>query len=405
MFRDSARKKAEMLPEMNLNTLTYLAIALLFALLSSKLMKLVKLPNVTGYLIAGLLVGPCCLGLIPAGVVESLGIIPNVALGFIAFSIGAEFRLSFLKKVGKAPVVIACMESLGAVLVVDAVLILAGNSVPFSLCLGAIAAATAPAATLMVVKQYKAKGEVTETLLAVVAIDDATALMCFGISTAIAKVIERGAEGSLVMTIVSPIIEIVGALLLGTVAGIIFRFLVKWFTGRGNRLAVTYMLVFACVGIGELTGLSSLLACMMLGAVLANTSNVSDMIFEQTDRMTPPIFMLFFFISGAELDLSILPEVGIIGVLYIVFRVVGKVAGAALGAKMSNASAKVRKYLGFALVPQAGVAIGLATTAMTVVPEYGPKIRTIILCGTVIYELTGPIITKLALRKAGEITA
>lgn len=392
-----------MLPDFNLNLLTCLAIAMVLALLSSKVMKIVKLPNVTGYLIIGLIAGPYCLNLIPAGTVDALNIIPSVALGFIAFSIGSEFRISFLKKVGKAPVIIAITESLGAVIVVDLALIITGSDVPFSLCLGAIAAATAPAATLMVVKQYKAKGEVTETLLAVVALDDATALMFFGISVAVAKTIGQGSTSSPAMAILSPVTEIVGALLLGAVSGFIFRMLVKWFTGRGNRLGVTYAMVFACIGIADMLGLSSLLACMMLGAVLANTSNVSDAIFEQTDRITPPLFMMFFFLSGAALDVTIIPQVGVIGIIYVVFRVIGKVSGTAFGAKVSHASTNVRKYLGFTLVPQAGVAIGLATTAMSVVPEYGPRIRTIILCGTVIYELTGPVITKMALKRAGEI--
>lgn len=389
---------------LDLNILTYLAIALILSLLSSKLMKLIKLPNVTGYLLVGLAAGPYCLGIIPTGIVEELGIIPKVALGFIAFSIGAEFRISYLKKVGKAPVIIAITESFGAIAVVDLALILTGHDIPFSLCLGAIAAATAPAATLMVVRQYKAKGELTNTLLAVVALDDATALMGFGISVAVAKTIEQGAGSSIAMTILDPVIEIFGALALGAVLGIIFRLLVKWFTGRGNRLAITYALVFACVGIGELLSVSSLLACMMMGAVLANTSEVSDVIFEQSDRMTPPIFMLFFFISGADLDITLIPKVGVIGIIYVVGRVVGKVLGTAFGAGISKASPKVRKHLGFTLVPQAGVAIGLATTAMMVVPQYGAKIRTVILCGTVIYELVGPVITKLALKNAGEIS-
>ncbi|MCR5324640.1 MAG: cation:proton antiporter [Lachnospiraceae bacterium] len=394
-----------MLPDFNLHLLIYLAIAILLSLLSSKLMKLVKLPNVTGYLIVGLIAGPYCLGLIPQGTVDSLGIIPTVALGFIAFSIGTQFKISFLKKVGKTPIVIAICESLGAVIVVDLALVLTGNDLPFSLCLGAIAAATAPAATLMVVKQYKAKGELTDTLLAVVAIDDATALMFFGISTAIAKSIDRGGAESLLLTILKPLGEILASLALGAVIGFIYRWLVKWFTGRGNRLAATYAMVFACVGLGEMLGLSALLICMMLGAMLANTSRECDVIFEMTDRMTPPLFMLFFFLSGAGLDLTILPEVGAVGIIYVLFRVVGKASGAWIGGKICHATPKTQKYLGFALVPQAGVAIGLATTAMTIVPEYGTRIRTIILCGTVIYELTGPIITKMALKKAGEIEA
>ena len=198
-------------------------------------------------------------------------------------------------------------------------------------------------------------------------------------------------------------IEIGGALVLGAVLGILFRFLVKWFTGRGNRLAVTYALIFACLGISELLGLSSLLACMLLGAVLVNTSNESEKIFEQTDRMTPPLFMMFFFLSGAGLDVSLIPKVGVVGMIYVLFRIAGKVLGTAIGGKLSKASDKIQKYLGLTLVPQAGVAIGLATTAMKVVPDYGPRIKTVILCGTVIYELIGPVITKMALKAAGEI--
>ena len=390
--------------DMDLNIFIYITIALTFTLLSSKLMKAIKLPNVTGYLLVGLLAGPYVLNIIPKDTVDSLGIIPDAALGFIAFSIGSEFRFSYLKKVGKAPIIIACLESLGAVIVVDLALICTGHDVPFSLCLGAIAAATAPAATLMVVKQYKAHGPVTETLLPVVALDDATALMCFGISVAIAKTIEGGAGENLALTILKPLLEIIGALAIGLIFGIIFRYAVKWFTGRGNRLAITYALVFACIGLGEMLNVSSLLACMALGATLANTSNFADVIFDQTDRMTPPIFMMFFFLSGAALDISLIPSVGVIGIIYIFMRVVGKMLGSYAGAAISKANKNVRKYLGFTLIPQAGVAIGLATTAMSIVPQHGPQIRTIILCGTVIYELTGPVITKLALKKAGEIS-
>ncbi len=386
-------------------TYLYIALGLVLCLLSSKLMKLIKLPNVTGYLVIGLFAGPYCLKLIPAGTVETLKFLPEIALGFIAFSIGAEFRLSYLKKVGKAPVIIAILEALGAVVVVDIALIATGNDPAFSLCLGAIAAATAPAATLMVVRQYKAKGPVTETLLPVVALDDAAALMCFGLSVAAAKAISSDGDFSVVNTIVTPIFEILGALAIGAVFGLIMAFACKWFTGRGNRLAITFAFIFVTIGVCDVLGWSQLLACMMLSAVFVNLSNASTVVFELTDRMTPPLFMLFFFLSGAELDLSILPSVGVIGAIYVLLRVVGKMLGAGIGAKISGSPKVVQKYLGLTLVPQAGVAIGLATTAMTVVPEFGPKIRTIILCGTVIYELTGPVITKLALKKAGEIQA
>jgi Kef-type K+ transport system membrane component KefB len=388
---------------MTLNIYLSLAMALLLGLLSSKVMKGVRLPNVTGYLIIGLIVGPYCLNWLPQAVIEQFSIIPDIALGFIAFSIGAEFKLDYLKKVGKSPVIIAITEGIGAVVFVDLILIVTGHDPAFSLVLGAIAAATAPAATLMVVRQYKAKGPVTDTLLPVVAIDDAVALMAFGLSVAIAKAISSQGSVSLFATIINPVIEIIGALVLGAVLGIALKYLTDWFTGRGNRLSVSSAMVLLCIGVSNMIGLSALLVCMTMSAVYANISKVSDTVFELVERITPPIFMLFFFVSGAELDLSILPAVGIIGVLYIVFRVIGKYVGAAVGAELSHAQPVVAKYLGYTLIPQAGVAIGLAGLATKVAPEYGSQIQTIILCGTIIYELCGPVVTKLALKKAGEI--
>lgn len=388
---------------MSLNVLSYLAICIFAGLLAGKLVKPLKLPSVTGYLVIGILIGPYVLNLVPAGVVEEMGIISEMALGFIAFSIGAEFKLDYLKKVGKAPIVIAILESLMAVVVVDLVLILSGQPVPFSLCLGAIAAATAPAATLMVVRQYKAHGPVTQTLLPVVAIDDATALMFFGISVAIAKSITSSGEANLAMTLLDPVIEIVGALLFGALLGFVLSLLVKWYHSKGNRLSIAIGMVFLCVGVADMLGLSSLLACMAMSAVFVNLSNASGKMFEQVDQMTPPLFMLFFLLSGADLNISIIPTVGLIGALYVVFRVVGKQLGTFMGAKISHAEPVVQKYLGFTLIPQAGVAIGLSSVAMSVVPEYGATIRAVILCGTVIYELIGPVVTKIALKKAGEI--
>ncbi|HKL99004.1 MAG TPA: cation:proton antiporter, partial [Mobilitalea sp.] len=354
---------------MEINIYLSLAIAMSLALLSSKLMKVIHLPNVTGYLIIGLIAGPYCLNLLSIEVIEKFSVIPEVALGLIAFSIGAEFKLTYLKKVGKSPVIIAFTEALGAVLIVDFVLIITGNDVAFSLVLGAIAAATAPAATLMVVRQYKAKGPVTNTLLPVVAIDDAVALMAFGLSVALAKAIHSHGSVPLASTLLDPVVEIVGALLFGAVMGFVLNMLVKWFTGRGNRLSVSFAMVLFCIGISDILGLSGLLTCMAMSAVFVNISQFGDKVFEQIDRVTPPIFMLFFFISGAELDLSILPSVGVIGTLYVVFRIIGKVLGASFGARVAHAGPAVTKYLGFTLIPQAGVAIGLSSIAMTVVPE------------------------------------
>lgn len=390
---------------MTINTLTYLAVALFAALIAGKIVKQMKLPNVTGYLVIGLLVGPYGLHILNTEIIQQFQIISEMALGFIAFSIGAEFKIAYLKKVGKAPVVIAVLEAVTATLLVDVILIVIGVDVTLALCIGAIASATAAASTLMIVKQYKSKGPVTSTLLPVVALDDAVALMAFGISVAIAKVVSSKGNGSvsLLDTLLNPVIEIFGGLAFGAVLGVIFALLVKWFTGRGNRLAVTIGMVFFCVGAAESFGFSSLLSCMMMSTVFVNMSSQSDKIFEPVDRMTPPIYMLFFIVSGASLDIRIIPKVGIIGIVYIVFRVAGKMLGSFLGATISKADPKVRKYLGLTLIPQEGVAIGLATIAMGVVPEQGETIRTVILCGIIVCELLGPLITKATLKKAGEI--
>ena len=383
--------------------LTYLAIAIFAGLFSGKLMKKFKLPNVTGYIIFGLIIGPYVLGILPEDVVSKMTIISDVALGFIAFSIGSEFKLSYLQKIGKSPVVIAFCEGFGATLLVDLALVLAGCDIKFSLVLGAIASATAPAATIMVVKQYKAKGPVTDTLLPVVAIDDAVALIAFGISVAVAKIIGSTGNVDILSVIISPVIEIIGGLLFGAVLGFILSALIKWFTGRGNRLSVAIAMVCLCVGISGICGFSSLLACMAMGAIFINTSKRYNELFQLTDRFTPPLFLLFFVVSGAELNVGILPSVGVIGIVYIIVRVLGKMSGASLGAIIGKASPEVKKYLGPTLIPQAGVAIGLSMAAVTVVPEFGANIRAIILCATIIYELVGPVITKITLIKAGEI--
>lgn len=383
--------------------MTYISLLLICALIASKAAKKLKLPNVTGYLVIGLIVGPYGLGILSREVVSDFSIVSDMALGFIAFSIGAEFKLEYLKKVGKAPVVIAIFEAVTAVLLVDAVLLLLGYDLTLSLCIGAIASATAAASTLMVVKQYKAKGPVTQTLLPVVALDDAVALMAFGISVAVAKTVSSDGGGSMLKTLLDPVVEIIGGLLFGTLLGVIHAQLVKWYTGRGNRLAVTCAMIFFCIGASNMWGFSSLLACMMMSTVFVNLSSVADKIYEPIERTTPPIYMMFFVISGASLDITIIPKVGIIGIVYIVFRVLGKMLGSFIGATISHAEPVVRKYLGLTLVPQEGVAIGLVTVAMKAAPQYGNTIQTVVLCGIVVYELVGPLITKLTLKAAHEI--
>jgi Kef-type K+ transport system membrane component KefB len=256
----------------------------------------------------------------------------------------------------------------------------------------------------MVIKQYKAKGPVTETLLSVVAIDDATALIMYSISVAIATALSGGTTKASEL-ILKPVIEIGGALVVGAILGFLFLLPLKTFKKDGNRLSLIIAFIFIGLGLSSLCGFSSLLLCMAMGAVIANFSQDVNHLMKLSDRITPPIFMLFFVASGAELKLSVLPAVGVVGIIYIVVRVIGKMFGASLGATICKADKNIRKYLGPALVPQAGVAIGLSLVASTVVPQYATEIRTVILCGTLVYELVGPAIAKASLKKSGEIKA
>lgn len=376
---------------------------MILGLLMTRIMKKINLPNVTGYLIAGLIAGPYCLRIFSAGELDSLTIVTDAALGFIAFSIGGEFKLSSLKQLGAKIFVITVFEAVGASVLVSSVLLLMGFAAPLALVLGAIASATAPAATLMVVRQYKASGPVTSTLLPVVAIDDAVCLMLFSILSSVAKTIEAGNGFDFKETILKPVLEIVLSLVIGFAVGTVLAVAAKFFKSRANRISLVVTAVFLGAGIASLLGLSSLLLCMAIGAAMANLSPASDAVLEGSDRWTPPLFMLFFVISGAQFNFSILPQVGLIGVMYILLRSAGKYFGAMLGCRIVKTEKTVRKYLGITLLPQAGVAIGMAQLSLTVVPEYGEQIRAVVLCATLVYELVGPLLTKKALQKAGEI--
>lgn len=386
-----------------MNILHYLALILFSGLIFGRAVKYIKLPNVTGYLIAGLLIGPYIFKLLPLNIVKELELISEIALAFIAFSIGSEFKLSYLKKVGVTPIVIAVLEALTATVLVTGVLVVFGFDFKIAILLGAIASATAPAATIMVVKQYKAKGPVTETLLSVVALDDAVALIGFGFSMAMVNSMLHPGQNSVFITALLPLIEIIGSIVLGFILGICFNIPLRYFKKDSNRLIITVGFVFLGPAIASMLGLSSLLLCMSMGAALINTSDSGMSIFKLTDNVTPPIYLMFFVVSGAELDVSVLPKIGAIGIIYVIFRVVGKIAGASLGAILTKAPETVKKYIGFTLIPQAGVAIGLSLIASQTIPEYGQTIRAVILCGTLIYELIGPAATKLGLKKAGEI--
>ena len=405
-----------------------LSIALFAGLLLSRLAKLAKLPAVTAYLIAGILVGPFCLGAFNIGGLgftyenienKTFEIISDVALGFIAFSIGNEFRLSQLKSIGKQATIIGILQAVFTTIVVDIALVCLHFAFPHvlsleaAIVLGAIASATAPAATLMVVRQYKAKGPLTDTLLPVVALDDAVGLVLFSISFGIAKGLISG-SANVVSIIVEPLIEVFISIALGAIMGYLITLLEKFFHSRSKRLSISVAFVFLTVAISKLDDLhigsvhiafSPLLTCMMLGTVFCNRCDFSEELMDRLDRWTAPIYILFFVLSGAELDLSKITNgtIVLVGITYIVFRCVGKYFGANLSARLSKSAPTIRKYLGITLFPQAGVALGMAIKAQDGLGEVGAIIANITLFSVLIYEIVGPFLTKISLAKAGEI--
>ena len=415
--------------DIKMEILLSLSIALFAGLMLSRVAKLFGLPAVTAYLVAGILIGPFCLGRInidglgfSSQSLETFGLISDVALGFIAFAIGNEFRLSQLKSIGKQATIIGMFQALFTTVLVDFVLIGLHLIIPkqfpleAAIIMGAIASATAPAATLMVVRQYKAKGPVTDVLLPVVALDDAVGLIIFSISFGIAGALIAG-QISIVAIIVEPLVEVILSVGLGALIGYVFTFFEKFFHSRSKRLSMTVAFVFLTVAISmipeiydiSLLGIhikiSPLLSCMMLGTVFCNICDFSEQLMDRLDRWTAPILILFFVISGAELDLSILTNiiVVLIGIVYIVSRCIGKYFGASISAKMSKSEPNIRKYLGITLFPQAGVALGMAIMASELGGGIGIIVQNLTLFSVLIYELIGPYLTKTALIKAGEI--
>lgn len=409
-----------------IDALLAIAIMLLLGLLSTRLMKLIGLPNVTGYLIVGLIIGPYALGIISHDVYKSIEILSSIALGFIGFSIGVEFKLSHVKEIGAKAITITFFQALAATLCVDIVLVatsfFTGMKTYEAIILGAIATATAPAATLMVVRQYRAKGIVTDTLLPVVALDDAIGLVVFAISNSIALSLASGQAVTVMNLIVVPIVEILLSLVVGSLIGLLLSLVPRFFKSRDNRLIATVFAVFCCLGICTLFEdlekaynfpftLSDLLVCMMAGAVFVNVRREASQMMEGTDHWTPPILMLFFILSGAELNVATFFgnwQLVVCILLYIFARCLGKYFGARLGATITHADTNVRKYLGVTLFPQAGVAIGMATMCKQEFtkagyPDVGTGIVTITMCAVMVYELLGPILTKWALGRAGEI--
>ena len=408
-----------------MSNLLSVAVAVLAGLLMTRLVKFFKLPDVTAYLIAGVLIGPYCLGALGISglgftgpeALETLSLLSEVALGFIAFAIGNEFRLSQLKQTGRQAFAVGILQALAAAVLVDLALLGIHLLMPDKLSasqaitLGAIATATAPAATLMVVKQYKAKGELTSLLLPVVALDDAVGLVVFAVSFGIARTLQSGTV-DLISILLNPTLEIILSLALGALLGWVLTQLEKLFHSNTNRLNLIIAFVLGTVALSMLEFhigsvhicFSSLLVCMMLGTVFCNLCPLSHDLMEKSDRWVSPLLALFFVVSGAELELNVFADLAIvgIGVVYILFRSLGKYYGAFFSTKWTKCSPNVCKYLGITLFPQAGVALGMAMTASQL-GEDGSLIRNIVLFSVLIYELFGPMLTKMALTKSGDI--
>lgn len=405
-----------------------IGIAMFVGLFLTRLTKRFNLPDVTSYLVAGLLIGPLGLGALGVpgfgfssfDAVEKMGLICDVALGFIAFSIGNEFRLSSLKTIGRQATVIAIFQALSATVLVDVALLILHLflkdqlSVSTCLVLGAIATATAPAATVMVINQYKAKGPLTSILLPIVALDDAVGLIVFAISNGIAKGISFGGV-NLVSILVNPLVEIVASLAMGAALGWAFSMVEKFYHSRSKRLSLAVAVVFVCAAVSKIEialpggveiGFSPLLVCMMCGTFFCNLCDFSEEIMYRTDRWTAPVYVLFFVLSGAELDLRVFQSLAVVGIglVYIIARSSGKIIGASVSSRFMGCQESVCKHLGITLLPQAGVALGMSVTVAAEFGAEGAIMRNIVLFSVLIYELVGPMLTKLALTEAGEIT-
>ena len=384
----------------------YLGLVLLAGIFVAKVLRRVHFPNVTGYLIAGVIIGPSVLKLIPQTAVSSLGFVSEVALGFIAFSIGSVFRLQDLKKQGLSTIVITCMEALTAFACVFVVLTFALHTeISVALMIGAIACATAPAATIMIIRQYNAHGPLVDTLLPVVALDDAVSIIAFGVASSVAHALLSSTGLDTYTMLIKPLWEIGLSLGLGLGLGLLLVLFLKFSRSEGNFLNLEVAVLFIGIALSQFFHVSSLLLCMALGAVVSNATPNPAKVFSILDPITTPIFLAFFTVSGASLDIKMLVHVGLIGGCYLVVRSIGKWLGAFVSCKLCKKDGAVTKYLGIALMPQAGVALGLSLTASNMIGgAAGQQVRTVIVATTVVYELIGPLAAKFALKHAGEIS-
>ena len=382
-----------------------IAIIILFGIAGGKVSKRLNLPNVTGYLLAGLLLGPSFLKVVDpsdAGIIEFVN---EFALGIIAFAIGGEFFLPDLKKLGKDVFVITVMEVLGVLAFVFVMMrFVMGQSFVFSIIIASMSAATAPAGTVMVIKQYRADGPLTRTILPVAALDDVLGIIAFGICMSLAK-ISIGATGdvSKIMMFAAPFLEIIYSIGLGFVVGYIFTFLSTKIKSHDHMLCLILVTILGTTGLANMFGISALLCNMVVGATACNLNRNIKRIFDIINEFAPPIHLLFFTFAGASLNLSVLKSIGFLGIVYALSRAIGKISGATIGAKMVNAPPRVQKWLGLALLPQGGISIGLSMIVARELPDHAGEIITVILFSVLVFEIMGPILAKISITKAGEV--
>lgn len=387
-----------------MNILLKISIVIIFGVIGGKVANKLNLPNVTGYLIAGLFLGPSFLKIVSPAEGNIVSFVNEVALAAIAFSIGGEFLLKDIKRLGKDIFIITVFEVLGVVLIVFLIMYyIMGQSFVFSLIIASMSAATAPAGTMMVIRQYRAYGPLTNTILPVAALDDALGIMVFGVSLSIAKLSITGGDISILNMIAAPLIEILGSLLLGGIIGLVFSYIADRAKCPESLLSVSLAVILGSAGLANYLNLSPLLTCMMIGGVLVNLVRNSKRVFKIVNDFTPPIHLLFFTFAGASLDLSILASIGLLGLVYVLARAIGKILGATAGALLVKSDEVIVKYLGLALLPQGGISIGLSMIVSRELPDYSSGIITVILFSVLVFEIMGPILAKVSITKAGEV--
>lgn len=381
-----------------------LSIIILVGIMGGRVAKKLTLPSVSGYIIAGLILGPSFINLVSSQDLESLGFITDIALAAIAFSIGSEFLLSDMKKVGKRILILTTTEVIGAFVVVFiAMFYIFNQSFEFSLVIASMSAATAPAGIVMVIRELKADGPLVKTILPVVALDDALGIMVFGVALSLARMTSGLAEFTVFNIISAPLIEIFGSLLLGFLLGIGLTYLAKKAKGRDELLKISFAFILAGVGAANFFNLSPLLTSMMMGGTLVNLKHNSKRVFGTMNEFTPPINLLFFTLAGMSLDLRIFVSVSSLGIGYILARAIGKIIGAGIGAKALGESKNIQKYLGLSLLTQGGISIGLSSIVASELPQFSESIITVILFSVLIFEIVGPILAKIAITRAGEV--